>query len=322
MGLRGVGLSRACDTTIHRLRAKIEFDAGNPDHLLTDFGSGYRLVTLDAPRTDPSTDPEPRAWDLTLGDARIDLAGHRIEGPSGTARLTPNEVGILRCLLEARGGVAERDTLGRRVWGGAFRESRRIDSGVARLRAKIEPVSAEPRYLVTAIRGGYQLRTGGAEASTRQRPPLPVPADRRFGPEDEVDRVRDAVRNDRLVTLFGPGGIGKTRLAVGVAGKLAADGHEVRWVAAVGTSSVRELCTASAIALGAELAAGAPVERLARALRVEGPVVLVLDNLEQLEPAAEVVSELLSRAPELRSWPRAASASAREESGRSRSNRE
>ncbi|MEU8437636.1 BTAD domain-containing putative transcriptional regulator [Streptomyces sp. NPDC029216] len=120
----------------------------------------------------------------------------------------------------------------------------------------------------------------------------------------EVDEVVGLLRVARLVTLVGPGGVGKTRLSVEVAG-LACDD-----VCFVELASLREGSGLAQAVLGAlglrenGLQAGGPgqgpVERLAMALS-DRVLLLVLDNCEHLvEEAAELAARLLAACPRLR----------------------
>ena len=119
--------------------------------------------------------------------------------------------------------------------------------------------------------------------------------------------VRDGPRASRLVTLVGPPGTGKTRLAVEVARVLAAE--FAGRVAVVSLASVTEppmLVPAIAAALripdmggAASTAAGRAVGALEDVLQGE-PFLLVLDNFEQVVAGAPVVVELLEAFPQLR----------------------
>src|SRR5215218_2949211 len=137
-------------------------------------------------------------------------------------------------------------------------------------------------------------------------PDLPRPLTTLVGREQELVRLRELLDDPacRLVTLVGPGGIGKTRLAVEVA-TARQDRHRdgVVFVSFVGTSPARpeeaaDLVVADlARALGVSLAVPRdPLELLADHLTGR-ELLLVLDNLEQLLDAAGVVAELLRRAP-------------------------
>lgn len=72
-------------------------------------------------------------------------------------RLTEKEAAILARLARADGAIVARDALLREVWGyGPTVSTRTLETHIHRLRRKIEPTPARPRYLVTAA-GGYRL---------------------------------------------------------------------------------------------------------------------------------------------------------------------
>ena len=129
---------------------------------------------------------------------------------------------------------------------------------------------------------------------------LPVEMSSFVGREEELRRVGDLIAGTRLLTLTGPGGTGKTRLALRLARTIAdqyADG-----AAFVALAPVSEpLLVPSTIrqALGLTEQQGRPaietvIERLAGR-----EVLLVLDNFEQVSPAATVVVEILEAVPGL-----------------------
>jgi predicted ATPase len=126
---------------------------------------------------------------------------------------------------------------------------------------------------------------------------LPQPPTRFVGRVDEVEALGRAIGEDgaRLVTLVGPGGIGKTRLAVQVATTLSerfADGAAFVPLATLQDSS--EIGPAIAIAVEAPEPAGDdPAAALVEHLH-DQHVLLVLDNLEHLPESGAVVSSLLA----------------------------
>jgi predicted ATPase len=155
-------------------------------------------------------------------------------------------------------------------------------------------------------------RDAGAPAAEREAavavaaPELPRPLTTLVGRARELARLRELLDDPtcRLVTLVGPGGIGKTRLALEVAAARK-DRHRdgTVFVSFVGAGPARPEEAADLVlvnlarALGVSLAVPRdPLELLCDALAGR-ELLLVLDNLEQLRHAVGVLAELLGRAP-------------------------
>ncbi|MFF8312118.1 AfsR/SARP family transcriptional regulator [Streptomyces lydicus] len=170
--------------------------------------------------------------------------------------------------------------------------------------------------------GGAVARDGGraqgAVGTTPARPRtnLPAPLTALLGRQDAVRQVEQALTDHRLLTLTGPGGVGKTRLALETAGRLGGTFPDGVWLVELAALSRPDdpargrdtRCTAAELAetvlavLGIrEGAAGGPVaERLIGAVRGKR-LLLVLDNCEHvIDAAAEVTAALLAAAPHLR----------------------
>ncbi|WP_437925431.1 tetratricopeptide repeat protein [Sorangium sp. So ce291] len=147
-----------------------------------------------------------------------------------------------------------------------------------------------------------------AEAARPRRQRLSLPASRFIGREGELAGIAELLRRgDRLVTLWGPAGMGKTRLALELASRWAeAQAGEAVWLCELtACRDLRAVCGAVARAIGAQVAAGRReatlVERIGRALAAEGRALLVLDNLEHvIEAAAPALDAWVRAAPELR----------------------
>jgi predicted ATPase/class 3 adenylate cyclase/Tfp pilus assembly protein PilF len=135
------------------------------------------------------------------------------------------------------------------------------------------------------------LKSLGAQTS------LPVPATPLIGRDDDLARLRAALARPgvRLVTLTGTGGVGKTRLALAAAGALGQTfRHGVYFVAlaAVRDAEVMWKTLGNSLDVSVEGQAADAVTAYLAARRT----LLVLDNLEQLDQAAEVVAALLAAA--------------------------
>jgi predicted ATPase len=128
-----------------------------------------------------------------------------------------------------------------------------------------------------------------------------IPLTSFVGRQSELADLEEMVAADRLVTLLGPGGTGKTRLALALRDRLASE--TATDVHVVELASLREArLVPAAIAQG--LGVRGPPDRSAMDLVVErlseGQHLLILDNLEQLKGIATPVRELLGRCPSLR----------------------
>lgn len=135
--------------------------------------------------------------------------------------------------------------------------------------------------------------------------PLPLPLTRFFGREEQIAQIDQILLDPthRLLTLTGPSGIGKTRIATLVAKQRESQGRTVFFAQLVSQRSDALFCQALAEAVGVVLpnrADADPLEPIVRALSAK-PSLLVLDNFEQLveSGAAETISRLLTRVPTL-----------------------
>jgi len=163
----------------------------------------------------------------------------------------------------------------------------------------IEP-GAELRELERAILSqDASLRAAGAGAPP---PSLPTPATPLVGRERELGETEALLveGHARLLTLTGPGGIGKTRLAIELARTLApAFGGAVVFVSLAAIADPMLVGSAIAQAVGAKLSGGrsttaALVERLR-----ERATLLVVDNFEQVASARLLIADLLAAVPAL-----------------------
>jgi non-specific serine/threonine protein kinase len=141
-------------------------------------------------------------------------------------------------------------------------------------------------------------RRGGASPS-----PVPVPLTPLIGRERELAELRSLLAGDhpRLITLTGPGGSGKTRLATELASGAEAD--FVGGAAFVQLAAVRDpsrVTVAVAQALGARETPGRSLDATLVEQLSDQALLLLLDNFEHVIEAAPLVADLLQAAPALR----------------------
>ena len=153
-----------------------------------------------------------------------------------------------------------------------------------------------------AAAAGQAAASAPSSAGARGPRPLPVSTTSLLGRERAIDEVAGLVERPevRLVTLTGPGGVGKTRLAVALGERL----HDCFGAGTVFVplDAVTDPGLVPAVIgrmAGADLAwTGSPVEALAETFG-DGAWLLILDNLEQVVQAAPGLGELLARCPGL-----------------------
>ena len=141
-------------------------------------------------------------------------------------------------------------------------------------------------------------RAGAGQAQEALASALPALATPLVGREREAEAASELVLREgvRLVTLTGPGGVGKSRLALEVAGRLGpgfADG--VRFVDLAPVQRAELVAAAIAAALGLRTSGGPLIADVKAYLRPRR-LVLLLDNFEQVTEAAPLVAELMAAA--------------------------
>lgn len=146
-------------------------------------------------------------------------------------------------------------------------------------------------------------------AEPPERPPRPTPARRRapgdrfIGRQTDIDQVVAALGRRRVVSIVGPGGVGKTRLLLELLDRLGDLGHpgEERFLVELSEMSpAADVSVSVAAALGLQAAPDGFVSAITGRLGGQ-PALLVLDNCEHVLAAVrELTTELLTRCPGLR----------------------
>jgi predicted ATPase/DNA-binding winged helix-turn-helix (wHTH) protein len=221
---------------------------------------------------------------------------------------------VLIVLIEARGKLVSKDELLSRVWPSTTVEENNLQFQISILRKAL----GRDRGLIRTDSGrGYRFvgsvsmgrlaapRDDGRAVSDQgamqvwegRDPPnnLPAPTSALVGREAELSHVADLVGANRLVTLVGAGGVGKTRLGIELARRSLPIFPDGVWVADLGQLSDPGLVPpAIGTAIGGS-DPGVSLERLAGALSPKR-LLLVLDNCERVIGAAAGIAETLMRA--------------------------
>jgi len=103
---------------------------------------------------------------VLIGVATVDFARHLLLREGQPMETSAREFALLRCLVAHRGRTVSRDLLLAEVWGHSEDLiTRAVDNFIVRLRRKIEPDPASPRYLLTIHGSGYKLLEQPAQVS-------------------------------------------------------------------------------------------------------------------------------------------------------------
>ncbi|GLI00272.1 BTAD domain-containing putative transcriptional regulator [Phytohabitans aurantiacus] len=321
--------SGALQTVVSRLRRAI---GGG---LVAHHPPGYRLnVPLDAVdsgrftallgRARREMDPAGRAallaeaLDLWRGDPFAGFADEPFAG-SAAAALAEQRLAAWEDYAEARlrlgdhaalaaelRGLVDRNPLRERLRAahlralhGAGRTTEALD-GYRQLRRLLhDELGLEPAAELAAL---HQRMLRGEPSTPPSTPPtpLPPPLTELVGRDEAVADLRTLLRTHRLVTLTGPGGVGKTRIAL----EVARAEHDVCLVELAGLPRETAMdALADVVAAALSIREGSrprsPADRLVDVLR-QRRLLLVLDNCEHVVEAVAALVPRMLRAPDVR----------------------
>jgi DNA-binding winged helix-turn-helix (wHTH) protein len=238
-----------------------------------------------------------------LPDQRLLLEAER------QVRLGSRALEILVALAEQPGKVVDKNELIARVWPNTVVEESNLKFQISALRRTLGDGHGSNRYLATIPGRGYcfvaPLRIGEErtpprpEATATSRPHnLPAQLARLIGRAGTVSRLAAQLVRHRLLTIVGPGGIGKTSVALAVAEeRITAHENGVWLIDLAPLSDPRLVPAALAAALDLEIRSENPLPRLIEVLK-DRQILLVLDNCEHvIDAAAALAAAVLRSAP-------------------------
>ena len=243
------------------------------------------------------------------GECEIDLARRELRVRGSPVPLGARAFEIIEVLAQSAGELVTKDELMNRIWPGAVVMENTLQVHAVAIRKALGP---HRDMLKTEARRGYRLL---GEWTVRRhdaaKPPVglqqvrvdgfapvtnfPAAVTRLVGRSAAVARLRDLISAYRVVTLTGPGGIGKTTLAIAATRGVVADFDDGGWFVELASLSSSDLLPSTvASALGLKLGGEISAESVARAIGAKR-LLLVLDSCEHVIDAAANLAERLIR---------------------------
>jgi predicted ATPase/DNA-binding winged helix-turn-helix (wHTH) protein len=246
---------------------------------------------------------------ISFGPYRL-LAAQRLllEGDK-PVRLGSRAFDVLTALVERAGEVVSKEELIARAWPKTFVEEANLKIQVSALRRALGDGQGDNRYVVNVVGRGYNFVAPIRKEEPSRAPPsptiapavphnLPFATIRMIGREEIATALVAQLSQQRLVTVVGPGGIGKTTVGLAVAERMIGAYEHGVWMvdlAPLGDPSL--VPSAVATVLGLEIRTENPLPALVAALR-DNRMLLMLDNCEHvIDAAAGLAEAVLSGAP-------------------------
>ncbi len=262
-----------------------------------------------------------------FGRFEIDARENLLSSGGEIVPLTPKIFEMLLLLVRNNGRMLSKDEIMETVWADSFVEETNLTSNISRLR-KILHADGE-NYIETYPKRGYRFRAeveqikSNSETNPTHRAikkfddsdalpeyaaaletlpnNLTLPNTPIVGREKEISEIENLLRNNRLVTLTGIGGTGKTRLAQEIACRLLSEFHDgVFFIAFASIANAELVAPEIANALGVKESGGKNLIVALKGFLREKNILLVVDNFEQIISAAPILAEILSASPKLK----------------------
>ncbi|MNB59065.1 putative HTH-type transcriptional regulator [compost metagenome] len=240
---------------------------------------------------------------LGFGPYRIHPGQRLVLEGEQPLRLGRRAMDILLILLAHAGEVVSKQQLMAGVWPDSVVEDINLRVHMAALRKALGDGQVGQRYIITVAQRGYSFVAPVLPQSMEERPVgdaggrhnLPLRRTRMIGRQALVDSLMTQLPRQRCITLVGPGGIGKTTVALRVAEQLIGHYRDgIRLVDLAPLNDPRLICSHLAALLDLALPEGDPLAALVNGLQ-QRQMLLLLDNCEHLIDAVAMLSESILR---------------------------
>jgi predicted ATPase/DNA-binding winged helix-turn-helix (wHTH) protein len=249
---------------------------------------------------------------ISFGQFRLYPTQRKLLEADKPVRIGSRALDILIMLVERPGQLLSKDELMARVWPDTIVEPANLTVHVAALRRVLGDGRDGVRYVVNISGRGYRFVAPvsrgeedslvRAERAVPQRKNnLPIQITRLVGRAETVAVLAEQLSHDRLLSIVGPGGIGKTSVALAVAEVTVNNYEHGIWlVDLASTSDPDAVASVVATAVGLESSSNTPVAALVDSLRGKD-MLLLFDSCEHVvDAAASVAVSILRGAPEIR----------------------
>ncbi|MDA9520401.1 transcriptional regulator [Bradyrhizobium sp. CCBAU 11434] len=255
----------------------------------------------------PDTNDQDSA--ISFGAFRLFPRSRLLEKDGVPLHLGGRALDILIFLAERAGEVVDKRELVKRVWADVNVDEGSLRFHITSLRKALGDAGEGSRYVVNVPGRGYcftapllraapaEIRTGAVVSALRS---LPAPLAKMIGRDDAVEKIGAELSLHRFVTIVGPGGIGKTSVALAVAhGQYAAFDGQVCFVDFGALTDPQLVPGTIAAALGLTVSSDDPLPGLLQSLRSR-PMLLVFDSCEHIiDELAPLAERIVREAPEL-----------------------
>jgi len=255
----------------------------------------------------PNPDRRPQNEIISFGPFRLFPAARVFEKNGAPIALGNRALDILTVLVERASEVVSHRELITRAWRGLVVDPSNLRVHITGLRRVLGDRDGNDRYIANVTGQGYcfvapvrRETTAGSPmrlaeypcGAARQRLVLPPLLGRMVGREEAVRTIAADLITERFVTIIGPGGMGKTTVAVAVAHTMLDEfADAVCFVDMGAVSDARLVAATVASSLGLTIQTGDVVPTLLECLRTLR-ILLVLDNCEHVIDAAASLAEL------------------------------